>query len=159
MPKPPPEGTVLAVPLGEDVFGFCRTLRHPLVEFYDTSGRLPGDLDVEEVVGSEVAFRIWAMDSATGGRRWKKVGHVPLSDEEQSRRHVFFRQDALDKKLSTYWTDPQTGEPHEEPADADDVRGLEAAAVWSAEHVEDRLRDHFAGVENKWERSLRLKTS
>lgn len=35
---------------------------------------------------------------------------------------------------------------------ARDRRGV---LVWSPEHVEDRLRDHFAGRPNKWEESLR----
>jgi len=36
-------------------------------------------------------------------------------------------------------------------------QGLEAAAVWEPEHIEDRLRDHFDGKPNKWLESLRIK--
>jgi len=35
--------------------------------------------------------------------------------------------------------------------------GLERAAVWGPSHVEDRLRDHYAGRKNKWVESLRIK--
>jgi hypothetical protein len=28
--------------------------------------------------------------------------------------------------------------------------------VWAAEHVEDRLRDHYAGRPNQWVESLRI---
>ena len=31
------------------------------------------------------------------------------------------------------------------------------AAVWDPQHVEDRLRDHFAGLPNKWVQSLALR--
>lgn len=41
---------------------------------------------------------------------------------------------------------------------AAECEGLECAAVWSPEHVEDRLRSHYAGVPCEWALSLRLKT-
>lgn len=38
-----------------------------------------------------------------------------------------------------------------------EVEGLERLAVWDPEHVEDRIRDHYNGVQNIWVESLRLK--
>jgi hypothetical protein len=42
------------------------------------------------------------------------------------------------------------------PATRKGVVALERTAVWSAEHVEDRVRDEYSGRENKWLQSLRL---
>jgi hypothetical protein len=39
----------------------------------------------------------------------------------------------------------------------EDCVGLERAAVWEPEHIEDRLRDHFNGIKNIWEESLKIK--
>jgi len=35
---------------------------------------------------------------------------------------------------------------------------LEQAAVWSPNHIEDRLRDHFAGVPNQWVEIMRARS-
>ena len=34
------------------------------------------------------------------------------------------------------------------PASPSEIEGLECAAMWEPHHVEERLRDHFAGVPN-----------
>jgi hypothetical protein len=39
----------------------------------------------------------------------------------------------------------------------EEVKGLERAAVWEADHIEDRLTDYIDGKENKWVKSLELK--
>jgi len=46
---------------------------------------------------------------------------------------------------------------HIRQASRAECEGLERCAVWEPEHVEDRLRDHFAGKPNVWVESLRLK--
>jgi hypothetical protein len=148
-------GTVLAIAMGDGRFAFGRLLRPPLVEFYDLAVEDLDDIDVDEIARAPVAFRIWVMDKAVSGRSWKKIGAVPLRDEEISHREVFFKRDAVSGELSTYWSDPDTGEVHERPASLADCEQLEAAAVWSAGHVEDRLLDHFLGRENSWVQSLR----
>jgi hypothetical protein len=42
------------------------------------------------------------------------------------------------------------------PAKRKECVGLECCAVWDPEHVEDRLKDHFAGIPNKWVQSMAL---
>ena len=34
------------------------------------------------------------------------------------------------------------------PASPSEIEGLECAAMWEPHHVEERLRDHFAGIPN-----------
>jgi hypothetical protein len=56
-----------------------------------------------------------------------------------------FVQDALHpERYSLY--DPNTGVMKE--ADRKNCVGLERAAVWEAEHVESRLKDHYANKPN-----------
>jgi hypothetical protein len=148
-------GSIVAIPLGDGRFAFGRLLREPLVEFF---GVLGSDAQCEpaDLQPGDVIFTIWVMNSAITSGRWMKVGRLALSDEEQLRLHRFSKKDALTGSLTIYSTDPATNVPTERPATVEECSPLERAAVWSAEHVEDRLRDHFAGRPNKWVHSLRV---
>jgi hypothetical protein len=114
-------------------------------------------LDLEAISGAPVVFSIWVMNSAVTSGRWPKIGKEPLIDRERETPMRFFKEDALTGELSVYWSDPRSGEDHETPATRSECEGMERAAVWSAEYVEDRLRDHFDGRPNKWVESLRLR--
>lgn len=137
----------MAVPLGDGYFGFARALTSPTAEFYDfRSETIPPGADI---ITKPVAFRIWVMRYAFTGRRWKKIGDFPLRPGEGGKRWWFFKQ-ADDGTLY------RTRNGYEEvPASWEEVSGLECAAAWDPEHVEDRLRDHFAGKPNKWVESLK----
>ncbi len=88
----------------------------------------------------------------SANRGWPKVGvaPVPVALQEPVRR---YNQDPLrpqDIRLTFDGCDGPLGSL----ADCD---GLECAAVWNAEHVEDRLRSHYSGVPCQWTLSLRPK--
>ena len=57
--------------------------------------------------------------------------------------------------MSIYQEVPELAPLYERLAIAEECVGLERAAVWEPEHVEDRLRDHFAGRSNRWVESLK----
>lgn len=78
------------------------------------------------------------------------IGHAPLETELKA-TPWFFRQDVISKVLSLY----QDG--IERPATREECEGLERAAVWSAEHIENRLDDHLEGRTNKWIEALKIK--
>lgn len=142
------EGAVVLVPLGDGTAAFGRCLVEPTVEFFDLRVAEDAVPEVAEVVGHPVLFTVWVMNSAITSGRWRKIGKAPLTTEERSRPEVRFRQDRISKTFSLYTT--QGGVVTERPAGFSEVEGFELAAVWSAEHVEDRLRDHFDGLPNKW---------
>jgi hypothetical protein len=149
-------GLVIAVPLGDDDWGYGRLLRNGLGEFVDlrtTGGEHP---DPTEIAAAPSLFIVGLMMDVLKRSDWEPLGVVPLSESEQQAVHRFFKQDPLSKKLSVYWTDPAepAGSYHEEPATWDEVQGLERLSGWSAVHVESRLRDHFAGTPNKFVESL-----
>jgi hypothetical protein len=87
---------------------------------------------------------------------WTLLDVIPLNEREEMEVYRSFKQDALTGALSIYWEAPD-GSWGEERADFERCVGLERAAVWDPEHVEDRLRDHRAGVPNKWVESLALR--
>jgi hypothetical protein len=140
---------VVEIPLGEGRRGFARDLGLE-VEFYDRQGKDGEPVEITELEGTPVAFRVSVMDSAfKPSSAWRSIGKLPLREGE-SPNSRFAKQDALTGALSIYWEDTSAGTWHEEPATLDECAGLETAAVWSANHIEDRLRDHFAGEPNKW---------
>jgi hypothetical protein len=81
---------------------------------------------------------------------WPIIGHEPLS-QELLQEPLLCKKDAITGQLTIYRD--STGE--EISATQEQCEKLEIAAVWEPSHVEDRLRDHFAGRPNKWANSLR----
>jgi len=147
-------GAVVAVPLGEEHFGFGQMLDQPEYAFFGL-GRSQASLPTpDEVVAAPVLFRLWVMRQAHSSGRWPKMGQATITPE-LAERVPRFNQDPLRPSsiVLTY------GGVSGTPCDVEACRDLERAAVWDADHVEDRLRDHFAGRENKWEKSLRVRST
>lgn len=134
-------GDIVKIELGDGVSAFARVLLEPLMAFYAITDRNAPSLD--EIVKAPVLFKIWVMNNAVTSGRWPVIGNVPLG-ESMLVEQTFFKVDPLTKEYSLY----RNGE--DIPAKREDCIGLERAAIWSAAHVEDRLRDYFAGVPNKW---------
>ena len=102
-----------------------------------------------------VIFKLWVMDSAATSGRWPVVDEVDLATVSAVDGAVFFRQDRISGKISAYDAITNSESSHSfEEADR-----LECAAVWSPEHIEDRLHDHLNGIPNKWWASTRPRKS
>ncbi|KAA1399544.1 Imm26 family immunity protein [Aeromicrobium ginsengisoli] len=151
-------GRVVRIPLGDGSAGFGRQLNGVLVGFYDYFAPDSEYPDLLRLVANDFAFRVPVMDYAfkrTG--QWDLLDVVPLSVDEASEIYRAFKQDPISGKLSIYWSGPAKGAWGEDDATRTECDGLERAAVWDPEHVEDRLRDHREGRPNKWVESLRLR--
>jgi hypothetical protein len=144
---------VVEIPLGNGQATLARDLGTE-VEFYDRLIAEGEDVDVTQVRLAPIAFQVPVMDSAfKRGGGWRVIGQLPLGNDEP-RDARFFKQDPISGRLSIYWEDHLHGGWHEVPATVEECSGLEQAAVWSAIHIEDRLRDHFAGRASKWVEAL-----
>jgi hypothetical protein len=133
-------GDVFAVPLGENCgFGYCRYLDQLVTEFFNLESK--EQLTAEEAVRADVAFVVWVSKDPFTFGLWPRIGHVEASPRPAP---IFYKQDPISKRLFLH----QGG--RERPATLADCAGLENAAVWSASHIADRLRDHFAGRSNRW---------
>lgn len=143
------EGDIVRIDLGEGWFGFGRKLAS-VWAFYDF--RTQADITADEVLKQSVLFKVWAGERAGLEKgSWKLLGHIPLTDEE--RKPVpFFKQDILDPThIAIYMSDSPglDSEKEEITATWEEIQGLENVMVWSS-HIDDRLRDHFAGRPCKW---------
>jgi hypothetical protein len=152
-------GRVVRIDLGEGRCAYGRQLLGPSVEFYNRLGKTCETVDLLDVVASPIAFTIWVMKYAFrrhGG--WELLDVVPLTDEERAMVDRWAKQDVISGTLSICWSDHVSGTFGETPASVQECEGLEVAAVWDPQHVEDRLRDHFDGQPNRWVESIRLTT-
>jgi hypothetical protein len=150
-------GRVVRIDLGDGRCAYGRKLLGPNVEFYDRPGTSGESVDLLDVVASPVAFTIWVMKYAFRRRDgWELLDVVPLTDEEVSTIARRAKKDVLSGALTIYWSDYVTGTNGEIAASEQECEGLEVAAIWDPQHVEDRLRDHFDGRPNLWVESIRL---
>ena len=82
------------------------------------------------------------------------IGRNVLAPENRE-EPFFYKQDAITGRLTLYHSSlAQTN--WERTASLAECEALESAAVWEPDHVEDRLRDHYAGRPNRWVESLRI---
>lgn len=139
-------GDLLAIPLGDGTQAFAWVLRAPLVAFFEQFSREEEGIDIEALTMHAILFRVWVMESAL--RKWPVVGHAPPPPIIQE-SPWFAKTDPI-SKLQTIVRDGE-----ERPDLEQAWRTLEPAAVWSAEHIVDRLRDARLGRPNKWLESMR----
>jgi hypothetical protein len=131
------DGDLVRIDLGGGTFGYGRVLPEALMAFYDLSSTEP--IAVREIVKAPVLFIVSVMDRAIKAENWEVIGNVPLEGDLRA-EPKFFMQDVLSKRFSIYHGGKIT------PAAREDCVGLERAAVWEGEHIENRLRNYFAGA-------------
>lgn len=142
-------GDVVRIDIGNGKHFHAVALTHPLFAFLD--GVSEREEPVEDVRDRAVIFKLWVMDSAAKSGRWPVVDKVDLPTVSALDGAVFFRQDQISGKISAYDAISHS----ESSLSFEEADRLESAAVWSPEHIEDRLRDHLNGIPNKWWTSMR----
>lgn len=140
-------GAVVIVPLGDGEHTYAQMLVDPEYAFFE--GRTREDLSAAEAASRPVLFRLWVTAAAHSTGRWRKIGKAPAAEELQS-PVPRYTQDPLRPQDIRLTYDGFNGPL----VTAADCEGLECAAVWAPEHVEDRLRAHHAGVACKWTLSM-----
>lgn len=105
---------------------------------------------------ASVAFRILVANKPITSARWRRIGELTVEERPWGKVR-FLRRDPISGALSIHEIAPDRVVMDRDVSSTDDLSQLERYAVWSQSHVEDRLRDHFAGRPNKWVESLRYK--
>ncbi|WP_192888658.1 hypothetical protein [Vibrio bathopelagicus] len=138
-------GKVVQIELINGKYGYGLVLEEPLVAFSENVFDEPqSDFDV---LFYSSTFSLWVMKSALGKTGWTKVSKIenhPLMGQE----HKFYKFDAISKKFSIYSGGVEI------PATKTECLDLECAAVWSREHVEDRLLAINENRECIWKTTL-----
>jgi len=142
-------GAILEVPLDERWHTYAQTLNDAEFAFFDA--RSEDALAVEDIITRPVLFREAVHKSAWTTGRWKRIGKAPLSSELAQPLPKFI-QDALKPDQFRIYIAGTI-----RPATREECETLQCCAVWEPHHIEDRLRDHYAGIPNKWLELLRLR--
>src|SRR5262245_40371599 len=140
-------GAIVRVPLDDRWHVYAWML--PEVDFAFFDLRADSEIAIEEIVAYPIAFRVSVHKSAWSTGRWLRVGKAEPPPDVLAPVPEFI-EDPLTGRFSIYLNGKIR------PATREECVGLNRCAVWEPEHVEDRLRDHFAGVPNKWVENLRL---
>lgn len=128
-------GSFVAIPLNGE-FGFGRVAREGRLACYDlkSSSILP----VDQIIQVPVLFLVGVHFDAYVSDGWRFIGKAPLEPFlEQPVK--FFRQDFFTGAIDIYV------EGKSQPYAGEDLTKMERLSSWDANHVEDRLRNHFAG--------------
>lgn len=145
-------GAVVRIDLGNGYYCFARILEHSTFAFYDYLSK-EKETEISLIISKPILFILAVYNDIITHGRWEKIGKYEL-EKELLTLPLEFIQDPINlSKFSLY--NPNTGEMID--AKKEDCYGLECAAVWDAEHVEDRIRDHYAGKPNIWLEQLKIK--
>ncbi|WP_171014089.1 Imm26 family immunity protein [Chitinivorax sp. B] len=143
------EGSLFRISLGE-VDAFVRVLPNMQIAVYAISTPSNEEINLDEIYSASILFVITVMKAAFASEGWKKIDHRKLDADLSLPRNYFIR-DRITGEYSIYCS--STGEISS--SDYETCRSLEAAAVWEAKHVEDRIRDTLSGRPNMWAESLK----
>jgi Domain of unknown function (DUF4259) len=134
-------GVLLRVELDDQWHTYARMLaRRPKYAFYDCRLSTPAE-DVLGIVNRPVLFVLSVNDRASSGH-WLKIGQVPLEMAPVPIPNEFMQDigsgacQIVDEAFNARRAKPE------------ECVGLERVAVWDPAHVEERLRDHYAGRPN-----------
>jgi Domain of unknown function (DUF4259)/Immunity protein 26 len=145
-------GAMLRVGLEDGTHTYARVLsRSPYLAVYDAR-RSDDDVDVEQIVRSPVLFVVAVSAAAYRSGRWQRVGWVPPLAAAVAIPE-FFRQDIFDPRqcqVVDHLGRERTATPQE-------CVGLERDAVWAAEHIEERVRDHYQNRPNAHLEAMKLR--
>jgi len=142
-------GDILRVELGDGSHTYARVLGEASYAFYDARTR--SEIETSEIVKQPILFIVAVMRYAVTKGHWKRVGNVPLEPALLT-LPLKFIQDALDPTQFRIYDNG-----HIRPATRKECEGLEREAAWDPEHVEERLRDHFAGRPNRLVESMKIR--
>jgi hypothetical protein len=147
--RKPREGGLLRISLGDGTDAFARVLPNSQVAVYAyrASHKNPPSPSIFE---SQVLWKLTVMKSALVSGRWQVIDYRPL-EPSLVLPVEYFIKDRLTGRYSIY----RSSDGHTRESSFDECKMLEAAAAWEAEHIEDRLRDHFAGRPSAWVEELK----
>lgn len=140
-------GEVVKISLDDDgLVAYAVVLKSPKFAVFD--GRdVPA---VQDVLKRNPMFYVSVMERAVASGRWPVVRVNPGAVPALKAPPTFMQDPIHPEKFQIY----EGGVMR--PATRAECESLERTAVWDPEHVEDRIRDAYAGRENRWLRSLQI---
>jgi hypothetical protein len=139
------QGSILEINIKNQYYTYAQILDKGGYVFFDyNSEKRLTDFSVLE--DKPILFIICVYDDVIKQGHWPIVGKMNIR-KNLNTQPMQFIQDALHPDRFEFYN-PNTGEST--PATREKVKGMERAAVWEANHVEDRIRDYYNGVPCIW---------
>jgi hypothetical protein len=135
-------GAVVKIPFDGKWFTYGQILNDAEVVIFDA--RTDFELSTDEITNRPIICRVAVSYHAITKGRWLKVGKCPIG-EELKKPIPKYIQDILQPDRFEIYFDGII-----RPSTREECIGLERAAVWEPEHVEERIRDHYSGKQNRW---------
>ncbi len=140
-------GNVVEITLADGSLSYGVVVALPLMAF--TQNSYENRPEINNEIFDPIAFRIWVMKYAIGKKGWPIVGQIDLVDSLLE-KPTFYKYDQIADKYFHY-----VDCVDDISVKMDQCIGLECAAAWDPEHIEDRLYDLKMGLPNKWVESLK----
>lgn len=144
-------GDIVRIDFDGGLHTYGQILAVPYVAVYDLP-TADDVTDMADVVSQPILFIVAVYDRALGPKGWPVVGKAPDGSPDVPVPE-YFMQDRFNPqncKIIDVDGNMRRVAPHE-------CEGLERAAVWEAEHIAERLRDHYAGRSNVHLESMKLR--
>ncbi len=129
-------GTIVKIPLANGYHSYARILEDDLA-FYDIYTKQ--DESEAYILALPILFVAMVFDDIITKGYWEKVSKaIPIEEKlKPENLPLMYRQDIFTKKFELVYLDRL------EPATAEQCKGLEEWAVWTAQGIEHRLNEHF----------------
>ncbi len=144
-------GAILEINI-EDKYYYAQIIKSKGCAFFDLQSETPLK-DYSVLLDTPVLFTVAVYNDVITQGKWLQVGKLDIREDLQSEPYQFIQDSLNPQNFELY--NPNTGEII--PSTREACEGLESAAVWEAEHVEDRIKDHYAGKSNVWVEQLKIK--
>ena len=149
------EGAILEINIDNQYYVYAQILTKGLgYAFFDfKSEKKLKDLNLLQK--ANILFIIMVYNDIITKGVWVKVGKLPIRNDLLVQPMKYIQDNHNPNSFELY--NPNTGEITK--ATREECEGLEYAAVWEANHVEDRIRDYYLGVPNLWVEQLKIKSN
>lgn len=139
------KGAILEINIENRYYTYAQILGGAVYAFFDykTEQKL---IDFSILENKPILFIVGVYDDVIITGHWLIVHKMDVRDDLKVLPMQFI-QDALNPERFEIYN-PNTGDIT--PAKKNECRGLERAAVWEANHVEDRIRDYYDAVPCIW---------
>lgn len=134
-------GGIIKINFEESYHTYGRILNYGDIALYDSKTDQEIE-DLNEILRHPIIYRMIVNERAVKYGRWPIIGVVPLEKELQNSKYYLEEIGHPDLCKIIENGEVRYNVPKTEGA------GLEVGAVWDAVHVEEFLRDFYAGREN-----------
>lgn len=148
-------GAIVEIPVAVDLWAYAQLGEQPIAAVLQ--GVFATRPPLEWIFGQPISFKCWIQSDAVAKGYWIKVGQTSVRPDVLAEEYRF-KQDRITGELALYHSDfAQNG--WERPALLSECIGLECAAIWDTDHVEDRILAQYEGTECRWVKSMAIDLS